>query len=122
MTTPAEAIAKRGAVVGFFLNLRDALAAVAGPLPKGPLDIALQDFDRVNSAYQHFQEHCKSLADILTDADCQQAMIDLGVQTANASFEDILNQADNAFNAEKFNLYGAYLHAWVDDIDAGLAH
>lgn len=134
----------RGPLIGFFLGLRDDLRAAAGP-SVDPLETVLSSWQSAVNRYDALEDEAAELEALvdawnncaIDDFSCSRIVImgqitaklvELGLSAAVATgqaaldlFEGALTAAGEAVAAAAEALLDAYLAAWADDIDAGLA-
>lgn len=116
--------AARGPIIDFFVDLRSSLVDFATDDPQ-PIQAALDAFDDTKAQLDAAAEDC-SFSDVLDAAHdlvaCPIALLGLAGATLVDSAE-----AFGAFVTESLALaaktvLNAYVHAWIADIDDGLAH
>jgi hypothetical protein len=126
---------ERGPVIDFFYSLRDTLQGEIDSDP-APLEDALNSYnDTVALVESVFGPggDCTFGSDIEDDLDaaldfahdlvaCPIALLAIGIQGTIDTFEAAFNAATGAVALAFDALVDAYLEAWVDDIDDGLAH
>ncbi|HYG68837.1 MAG TPA: hypothetical protein VD838_14310, partial [Anaeromyxobacteraceae bacterium] len=119
--TRGNYVSARGALIGGFLELRDALDDfVPDPLPN-PLEEALAAYDDTLESLAALEEACDfdSIGDII---DCPAAVLEAGFDFIVDSAEAFATMVYTVMLDAAYLVLDAYLAAWMADIDAGLRH
>jgi hypothetical protein len=114
----------RGPLIDFFLNLRAQLVEVVSSHPM-PVQAALDKFKGLKKDLDDVKGDCNfsSPEDIIHDLiACPAALAKLGFNVAIKSAEAFAAFVTEALKAAVKVVFDAYLKAWIDDIDDGLAH
>ncbi|MEZ4570122.1 MAG: zinc dependent phospholipase C family protein [Thermomicrobiales bacterium] len=114
----------RGPIIGFFLGLRNTLAAEVSNDPQ-PLQDALDAYNDTKESFDDLADDCNfdGATDILHDlVACPLGLLELGFDVVVDSAEAFANLVTGALAALADEVYDAYLNAWIQDIDTGLQH
>ncbi|HSH80291.1 MAG TPA: hypothetical protein VLA19_17330 [Herpetosiphonaceae bacterium] len=122
LVNPAAATpsTERGPIIGFFLDLRAALAAEVSDDPD-PLGSAIAAYEDTKAALESVEEDCDF--DAAEDAlYCIPALLALGFDVVIDSAEAFAAFVTETLDAALDVVFDSYLAAWIDDIDEGLEH
>ena len=128
---------QRGAAIGMFLDLRASLRSMIEYADTKPaqrtadhgqqLQLRFAQFESVKGTSCNFgtgiSDDVESALDAIADiVNCPAALLELGWNLASATLSGFLDFVATSLEALATLVYKAYISAWIDDIDRGLAH
>ena len=111
---------ERGPLIGFFTDLRSSLADFVSSSPQ-PLQAALDKFSETRDDLNSLGDAC-DFDDISDVVACPAALLELGFDVIVDSVEALHAFVTSTLEALAKVVLDAYVNAWINDIDDGLAH
>lgn len=127
----------RGPAIGLFLDLRANLDALIDTPTPNPLNALQNTVNEYNTAFAEFEsvrgtscnfgtgidDDVAAALDVVADIiNCPAALLTLGWNLAPATLSGFLDFVATSLEALATIIYKAYISAWIEDIDRGLAN
>jgi hypothetical protein len=117
----------RGAILNYFIQLRDRLVQIGGQPPQNPLTVLqqnLQQFNNLSAARDDVIRHCSNLSpfDIPALIQCLGSSANLVGDAVLQGYQAVVNVLGNLVDNARDVTFNSYLRLWAADIDDGLQH
>ena len=116
---PGAPSTERGPLIGFFVNLKSSLNGFVSGSFATDLQAAADEFDNVSAKFDDVRDDC-AFDPLPNVPACLLDLLELGFDVGVDAIKATVDLAEGVVKEAARFLLAGYIHAWVDDIDAGL--